>query len=1195
MNLAAIEKFTTRASLRLFTVSNMNEYFDKDRQRRFDLLICVEKNKIVAACISNISIFDAWGEQLAKLLCNIKRLDLINVEFQHAPDWMLQFHCLESLSILGSPYYLYSLACIKNISSLRKLYISYSPVFLNEIGYDYDDLIYYGSRNIILPELNLFLTLPEWIGELTQITSLYISYYGISTLPECLRKLTQLTTIDVSFNQIKRLPEWLGEFSGLSELVVRENRLKSLPDCIGKLEKLTVFDICRNEIDNLPEWIGNLTQITVLGIGENKIYECLQPPNLGKLIHLKWLDFSCSSNKILPKWFENLTQLEVLCLRSNTLESLPVWITKLNQLTILDLGSNHLTSLPKWVGSLTQLKSINIEYNKIQELPTELGGLTELESIYLAGNRIKNVPECIGNLSQLKVFDISNNCVQKLPESLENLTLLESLNIQKNWVSKFPDVLKRIGSLILLDVSDNFIRELPEGIDELTCLTTLSLSHNPIRYLPKCIGSLPRLKMLELCELHLDTLDHSLLNLNLPFLNEASDREEGILLYQTEIDKIDKWLFFQNREVIESFFAEPLIETKECKVTFLGKGDVGKTSLIKRLKEQGFSEEKTVTRGISISSWRVKEEYDYHENTYKLWDFGGQLELDIAHKCFMTSGSVYVVVFSSLEDATMDRDAIRWMDTINTFAPGSSVILVINKIDLSENSSLDIRTLCNKYKNIVIPVIRTSAKTQKGIVDLRGAIFNAAKDSTSYKMLFNYKWLAIKRELESNNSKYIEDITFEQICNKNGVQDQDAQNSILTWFGELGISFCYRDRNRFGTLQDKYYVLNPNWLTNGMYRLIVHSKEGTPFVSHSDIFDLLRNPKADDVEQNISYNEKESAFILWVARYFELSFETRNNCNNEYYEFLPMKSRKEEYDINISFTKSMHIRWSANYIPLLILYRLMVRRCEDLNQDKVWRYGAYFTNKTDPSTHAKVVADISESTIDLYVVSDKHEAKAFLDVLRNELNQLLENNMIDAKETFVIQRGTKTGEISFSDLLYYLHENKLFDIPRFAKNLDAGEILDLYFSREKVNDFYESAARAGRGFSMNIEKVEGDIISCNENSGNFIQAKNSSISKVSQKVETYPTDNWPKSVTREEFSELKDFFIRFFDSDFSDEVKAKDYRIIQAGLDETYESGWEKIREFFSSSADAITIATAIAGFISANGANIADWIKKLF
>ena len=93
------------------------------------------------------------------------------------------------------------------------------------------------------------------------------------------------------------------------------------------------------------------------------------------------------------------------------------------------------------------------------------------------------------------------------------------------------------------------------------------------------------------------------------------------------------------------------LSINEAKLTFLGEGGVGKTTLVNLLKH-GFDSfhEPPLTQGVDLSIdkkiWKTKAE-DNHPINVNIWDFGGQDYMQTAHRFFLTPHSVYALVLDA--------------------------------------------------------------------------------------------------------------------------------------------------------------------------------------------------------------------------------------------------------------------------------------------------------------------------------------------------------------------------------------------------------------------------------------------------------------------------------------------------------------------------------------------------------------------
>ena len=104
---------------------------------------------------------------------------------------------------------------------------------------------------------NLLGRLPERLGDLRQLTGLYIHSMGLVDLPASFTALAALRTLDLGHNALPSLPEDIGRLSGLTHfLYLSHNRLTELPASLGDLTRLRYLNVSHNALEALPESTG---------------------------------------------------------------------------------------------------------------------------------------------------------------------------------------------------------------------------------------------------------------------------------------------------------------------------------------------------------------------------------------------------------------------------------------------------------------------------------------------------------------------------------------------------------------------------------------------------------------------------------------------------------------------------------------------------------------------------------------------------------------------------------------------------------------------------------------------------------------------------------------------------------------------------------------------------------------------------
>ncbi|XP_053375425.1 uncharacterized protein LOC128547271 [Mercenaria mercenaria] len=242
-----------------------------------------------------------------------------------------------------------------------------------------------------------------------------------------------------------------------------------------------------------------------------------------------------------------------------------------------------------------------------------------------------------------------------------------------------------------------------------------------------------------------------------------------------------------------------------------------------------------------------------------IWDFGGQFVYYATHQVFLSTKSVYILVFNIAEglDKTISdpdfprrsckmtmRDYIRfWVTSVHSFVGAEdgtepTIIMVgthkdeikegINTDDIFEDirKMFDDTSAINHFHPDQFVVSNTSL-TDESIDILRKTILDVGRGQEN-KVAVPAKWILLEKELKKIRSKKI--VTLEEVLeidrrNYSRVQTetQDAKNDqirlFLRYHHALG-SFCYfHDRNL-----SEYIVVDPQFLIDA-FSCIVTSEQ----------------------------------------------------------------------------------------------------------------------------------------------------------------------------------------------------------------------------------------------------------------------------------------------------------------------------------------------------------------------------------
>ena len=150
------------------------------------------------------------------------------------------------------------------------------------------------------------------------------------------------------------------------------------------------------------------------------------------------------------------------------------------------------------------------------------------------------------------------------------------------------------------------------------------------------------------------------------------------------------------------------------KVCLIGDSGVGKTSLIRRFVLDLFEDKYLTTIGAKVTKKAMAvdlPERDLHVNlSLMIWDVAGQKEYKLFHEMYLkgTEGVLAVADLTRMNTFDSLKAAIHMADRTAVNIP---MIFLLNKCDLAELSSIDLKDVRTLASQRDIPVMATSAKT----------------------------------------------------------------------------------------------------------------------------------------------------------------------------------------------------------------------------------------------------------------------------------------------------------------------------------------------------------------------------------------------------------------------------------------------------------------------------------------------------
>ncbi len=571
--------------------------------------------------------------------------------------------------------------------------------------------------------------------------------------------------------------------------------------------------------------------------------------------------------------------------------------------TVLDLGDLGLVALPDSLGNLTQLTTLYLYSNQLAALPDWLGNLSQLTTLYLSKNQLAALPDSLGNLSQLTSLNLSNNQLAALPDSLGNLSQLTSLFLYNNQLATLPDSLPRLAKLTDLFLHGNAQLDLPAGI----------------------LGP---------------TYDEVVISRKEP------KPPKEILDY-----------YFANRAG-----SRPL---NEAKLILVGRGEVGKTSLVKKLVTGKFNSREKTTEGIRISDWDCPIGKGKNVRVH-LWDFGGQEMQHATHQFFLTERALYLLVLNRRQDGC-DEEADYWFRMIRAFGGVDAPVIVVLNKQKKEPFDVNRGGWLEKYASNIRGFVETDCADNASITRLKKSIQERIRAIESVHEGFPKKWFAIKDKLATMPDGYVTSRQYREICAEHGEGDAEKQKMLSRFLHDLGIALNYEkdDRLRFA------YVLKPEWITGGIYALL-HG-----FITAKGVFSLAQ---AEALLRKKKYGKQAVTFLVELMERFELGFA----LNEERTRFrIPQALEDKQPNEASTFSAERCLRFAYKYeiVPDGLLPQFIVRTEHMSKTAWRWKSGVIVRDERT-GCRALVRADKSERMVRIAVDGPEAHRQDLLRVAR---------------------------------------------------------------------------------------------------------------------------------------------------------------------------------------------------------------------
>jgi len=733
---------------------------------------------------------------------------------------------------------------------------------------------------------------------------------------------------------------------------------------LKKLNGLTRLSLSENQITDLSP-LAALTNLIELNLSENHIKDIKPLAALTKLIELM-----LSDNKIIGLTpLTALTGLKELYLVGNHIIDLTP-LAALTKLTNLNLSLNQIIDFAP-LAALTELKELNLTSNQITDL-LPLSTLTNLSQLYLSGNQISDLLP-LAALTDLTELYLSGNQISDL-SPLAVLKKLELLSLIGNRIITLTP-LQNLKHLIQLELMNNRVETLPSDI-------TTWWPHMEIK-----------------CEKKY-TIPYAISYI-LPSLN----------LYANPLKEPPIEIVKQGNAAIENYFTEirhASVLFLECKILLVGSGDVGKTTLMKKLIDDAFEVvpgTEGTTRGIDIQPWHLSCPFpdgQSHDVKIHFWDFGGQDILHATHQFFLTKRSLYLIVWDPRKEEE-NRSFDYWLNAIKLLGAGSPAIMVMNKADM-RLKHIDEASLQEKYPNIA-QFHQISCLSGHNIPELIETIRSSLTHMPHLLNKLPKRWKEIRDRLKTKKENYISLDDYLTICHSLEM-DKGKALFLSDYLHDLGIILHFRQDPVLSCM----VILKPEWATGAVYALI----DSLEIQQNRGRFSRACLNRYWDVQV---YPLDKHEQLLRLMEKFELSFKIVGSDDYIIPELLP----SQRPPLNIEAYRSVNnlrLFYSYIFMPAGIITRFICRLYYLRIEDYYWKNGVEleFSN-----SKALVVSDATQKRIQVFVSGS--DQTQLMGIIRSQFDHIHETMNMEKGKHFVEEVPCNCSECKNSDKphLYKYH------------------------------------------------------------------------------------------------------------------------------------------------------------------------------
>lgn len=426
------------------------------------------------------------------------------------------------------------------------------------------------------------------------------------------------------------------------------------------------------------------------------------------------------------------------------------------------------------------------------------------------------------------------------------------------------------------------------------------------------------------------------------------------------------------------------IERYEAKLILVGEGDMGKSSLLRSLRQQPFDSALALTHGIDVGMLYLPHpEEGKHILAISTWDFGGQEIYQATHQLFLTQRSVYLLVWNARQGPEVCRLRF-WLDTISTLAPDAKILLVATHAD-EWLPQLDVWRYQQNYSQLAGQCI-VSNQDGRGINELRQAVAILAAQTPLMGERWPHNWVEAEQELLTRPEYYIGLEVFLQICARYQIESSDVYNVFAPILHDLGKILFFQD----DPLLNQLVILKPNWISR-VISLVLDDPQvrlAGGLLAHHELPRIWATDKQDQPHISTLYTA-----LLRLMERFDLCYhlEPVHPGQPVTHSLIPLLLPEKRPpalpappDVGSADLTRIEMRYTLGFVPTGLMSWLLVRT-HRYSQQQHWREGAHLTYHSQQAH-----LELDPYRREIHIIAWGTFPYAFFAILKETLDTILE-------------------------------------------------------------------------------------------------------------------------------------------------------------------------------------------------------------